>query len=167
MEERISQQRQQNIEIVEQIKQHINNSTAMVIIDYKGLTVAQDTEFRKAFREQNVEYKVLKNTLVRIALNELGYTEFDSALNGTTAVAFAKGDALAAAKVAVDSISKYNAMAVKCGMIDKKFIDADAVQAYAKVPSKPALLSMLLSVLQAPIRGLAVALNRVAEKQNG
>lgn len=163
-EKKLSAIQQGKREIVEDIKEKIKSTNGFVVIDYKGLTVEQDTEFRKNFREQGVEYKVLKNTLVRIALNELGYTQFDEALNGPSAFAFAKQDSLAPSKVATEGIKKYNAMAVKCGMIDQKYVDAETVNKLATVPSKPALLSMLLSVLQAPIRGLAVSLGRIAEK---
>ncbi|HPG92624.1 MAG TPA: 50S ribosomal protein L10, partial [Clostridia bacterium] len=90
---------------------------------------------------------------------------FDEALNGPTAVAFGMTDALAPAKVADESISKFKAMQIKCGMLDKKFVDKTTVEQLAKVPAKPVLLSMLLSVLTAPARGLAVALNRLAEKK--
>ncbi|MCM1043777.1 MAG: 50S ribosomal protein L10 [Corallococcus sp.] len=151
-------------ETVEQLKEKIQNAQSFVIIDYKGLTVAQDTEFRSEFRKNGVEYKVLKNTLFRKALNELGYTEFDEALNGPSAFAFGHEDAIAPAKVACDGIKKYNAMQVKCGMFDKKFADASIVDAMSKVPNKETLLAMLVSVLSAPMRGLAVALNAVAEK---
>ena len=152
-------------EIVAQIKETIENSQSFVIIDYKGLTVAQDTEFRSEFRKNDVEYKVLKNTLVRKALNELGYTEFDEALNGPSAFAFGTSDAIAPAKVAADGVKKYGKMKVKCGMFDKKFADAATCDAMANVPNRETLLAMLVSVLSAPMRGLAVALNAVAEKQ--
>ena len=151
-------------EVVEQIKQTIENSHSFVIIDYKGLTVAQDTEFRSEFRKNDVEYKVLKNTLVRKALNELGYTEFDEALNGPSAFAFGTADAVAPAKVAAEGVKKYNKMKVKCGMFDKKFADAATCEAMSKVPGRETLLAMLVSVLSAPVRGLAVALNAIAEK---
>ena len=152
-------------DIVAQIKQTIENSQSFVIIDYKGLTVAQDTEFRQEFRKNDVEYKVLKNTLVRKALNELGYTEFDEALNGPSAFAFGTSDAIAPAKVAADAVKKYNKMKVKCGMFDKKFADAATCEAMANVPNREVLLAMLVSVMSAPMRGLAVALNAIAEKQ--
>ena len=151
-------------EIVAQIKQIIENSQSFVIIDYKGLTVAQDTEFRAEFRKNGVEYKVLKNTLVRKALNELGYTEFDEALNGPSAFAFGTTDAIAPAKIAAEGVKKYNKMKIKCGMFDKQFADAAACDAMSKVPNRETLLAMLVSVLSAPMRGLAVALNAVAEK---
>ncbi len=165
MSEKISESKVAKRAVVDEIKKSIEESQSFVIIDYKGLTVAQDTEFRKTFREAGVKYQVLKNTLVRLALNELGYKEFDQALNGPTAVAFGLSDSLAPAKIADESIGKYNAMEIKCGMMDKKFIDQNTVKQLAKVPSKPVLLSMLLSVMTAPVRGLAVALNRVAEKK--
>lgn len=151
-------------DVVESIKEQIQNSHSFVIVDYKGLTVAQDTEFRAEFRKNGVEYKVLKNTLFKIALHELGYTEFDEALNGPTAIAFGMEDAVAPAKVASEGIAKYKAMQIKCGMFDGKYADAATVDAMSKVPSKEVLLAMLVSVLSAPMRGLAVALNAIAEK---
>ncbi len=152
-------------EAVEQIKEQIQNSHSFVIINYKGLTVAQDTEFRSEFRKNGVEYKVLKNTLVRKALSELGYTEFDEALNGPSAIAFGMEDAVAPAKVAADGVKKYKTIEIKCGMFDKAFADANIVDAMSKVPNRETLLAMLVSVLSAPMRGLAVALNAIAEKQ--
>ncbi|MBR2371244.1 MAG: 50S ribosomal protein L10 [Clostridia bacterium] len=151
-------------EIVDQIKDKIQRASSFVILDYKGLTVAEDTQLRNEFRKAEVEYRVLKNTLVKIALNELGYNDFDEALNGPTAVAFSYGDAIAPSKVAAQSIKKLNKMSIKCGMLDGKYVDEATVQALSKVPNKETLLAMLLSVLQAPIRGLAVALNEIAKK---
>lgn len=160
----LSPSQQAKREAVEQIKNQINNSQSFVIIDYKGLTVAQDTEFRAEFRKNGVEYKVLKNTLFKKALNELGYTEFDEALNGPSAFAFGMEDAVSPAKVAAESIAKYKAMKIKCGMFDKQYADAATCDAMSKVPSREVLLGMLVSVLSAPMRGLAVALNAIAEK---
>ena len=151
-------------EIVDQIKDKIQRASSFVILDYKGLTVAEDTQLRNEFRKAEVEYRVLKNTLVKIALNELGYNDFDADLNGPTAVAFSYGDAIAPSKVAAQSIKKLNKMSIKCGMLDGKYVDEATVQALSKVPNKETLLAMLLSVLQAPIRGLAVALNEIAKK---
>ena len=161
----ISANQAQKRELVEQIKQTIQDSKSFVILDYKGLTVAQDTEFRAEFRKNAVDYKVLKNTLVRKALNELGYTEFDQALNGPSAFAFGREDALAPAKVSAEGCKNYKTMQIKCGMFDQKYADASLVDAMSKVPNRETLLAMLVSVLSAPMRGLAVALNAVAEKQ--
>lgn len=161
----LSAAQMQKHELVEQIKEKIQNSKSFVILDYKGLTVAQDTEFRAEFRKNGVDYKVLKNTLVKKALNELGYTEFDEALNGPSAFAFGMEDAVAPAKVAAEGCKNYKTMQIKCGMFDQKFADASVVDAMSKVPNRETLLAMLVSVLSAPMRGLAVALNAIAEKQ--
>ncbi len=161
----VSPSQQARIDKTAEIKKMIEESHSFVILDYKGLTVAQDTEFRSEFRKNGVEYKVLKNTLVRKALNELGYTEFDEALNGPSAFAFGTQDAVAPAKVAFDGVKKYNKMQIKCGMFDKKFADTATCEAMSKVPGRETLLAMLVSVLSAPMRGLAVALNAVAEQK--
>ncbi len=161
----VSATQQAKRDLVEQIKEKIQNSHSFVILDYKGLTVAQDTEFRAEFRKNDVDYKVLKNTLVRKALNELGYTEFDEALNGPSAFAFGNSDAVAPAKVAAEGCKKYKTMQIKCGMFDKTFADANTVDAMSKVPNRETLLAMLVSVLSAPMRGMAVALNAIAEQK--
>ena len=165
MEKKLSAAQQAKYEIVEELKEKIQNAHSFVVLDYKGLTVAQDTEFRASFRNENVEYKVLKNTLFKKALNELGYTEFDDALNGPSAFAFGHADAIAPAKLAFDGVKKYNKMQVKCGMFDKKFADAATCEAMSKVPGKEVLLGMLVSVLSAPMRGLAVAVKAVADQK--
>lgn len=157
--------RQAKQEIVAEIKQKIQNCKSFVVLDYKGLTVKADTELRNEFRKTNVDYHVLKNTMLRIALNELGYTEFDKALNGPTAIAFANGEALDSAKISYDNIKKLNKMAIKCGMFEKKFADAETVNQLATVPSRQVLLGMLANVLVSPISGLAIALKGIADKQ--
>lgn len=164
MEKTISPAQIEKRAIVDSLKEKITSCQSFVIIDYKGITVAQDTEFRNEFRKNNVEYKVYKNTLFRMALNELGYNDFDEALNGPSAFAFSSEDALSAAKIACEGKKKYNKIDIKCGMFDKKYADATVVDAMSKVPSRDVLLSMLLSVLTAPVRGLAVSLNAIAEK---
>ena len=151
--------------IIDDLKEKFERCASFVIIDYKGLTVEKDTEFRAEFRKANVEYKVLKNTLVRIALNELGYKDFDAALNGPTAIAISYDDAIAPAKVVSEGIDKYKVMSIKCGMMDKAYVDDKTVQALAKIPGKQVLYGMLANVLNAPIQGLAIALNAGAEKQ--
>ena len=104
-------------QVVEDIKAKINESKSVVLVDYKGLTVAEDTTLRNEFRKANVQYKVLKNTLVRKAFNDLGITSFDADLNGTTAVAFG-ADETAASKVVIDNAKKFNdKISVKTGKI--------------------------------------------------
>lgn len=152
-------------QVVESIKAKITDSKSVLFVDYKGLTVVQDTELRTAFRKNGVEYKVLKNTLVRKAFNELGIHDFDSILNGPTAVAFGK-DETGASKAVVKEIEKLdNKISVKSGYIDGKAVDVAMINQLAKIPSKEELVASLAGALSGIIRGLAVALNAVAEKQ--
>jgi large subunit ribosomal protein L10 len=152
-------------QIVEDIKAKITASKSVVLIDYKGLTVAEDTEFRCNMRKENVEYKVLKNTLLRRAFNELDVTAFDNDLNGPTAVAFCK-DETSGARIAVEMCKNTNdKIAVKSAYVDGAYQDAKAVKALASIPSREVLVAKLAGALSGIVRGLAVALNAVAEKK--
>ena len=151
-------------QVVESIKAKISDSKSVVLVNYKGLTVAEVTELRNEFRKANVEYKVLKNTLVRRAFNELGVDSFDADLNGTTAVAFGS-DETGASKIVIDNAKKYeNKLVAKSAYVNGEYVDQKGVEALASIPSKDALYSMLAGTLSGFVRGLAVALNRVAEK---
>lgn len=163
--EKISEARQQKAAQIEEIKAKIQNCKSMVVVDYKGISVADDTKLRADFRKQDVEYRVLKNRLVQIALNELGIGGFDGHLEGPTAIAFANGDALAAAKIVADTMKSVSSIQVKCGLMDGAYIDAKTVAKLATIPSKEVLLAQLLGMLQSPLSGLARALQQVAEKQ--
>ncbi|HCJ01633.1 MAG TPA: 50S ribosomal protein L10 [Clostridiales bacterium] len=145
--------------LVEELKEKIGAAKSVVIVDYKGLSVFEDTELRKTLREANVEYRVLKNRLMQKAFNELGYSDFDEALNGPTAVAFANGDPVAPAKILLDSADKTKKLTVKCGMVDGTYINVDGVKELATLPPKEVLLAKLLGTLEAPISGLARVLN--------
>ncbi len=149
---------------VEEIKAKISAAQSIVVIDYMGLNVAEDTAFRKDLRNAGVDYQVLKNRLVKRAFNELGYTQFDEALNGPTAVAFSDKDAVAPAKIIVDSIKKLNKMKTKCGMVEGEFLDEKGVKEIASIPSKEILIAKMLGSMQSPITGLAVCLNKIAEQ---
>ena len=151
-------------QVVESIKAKISDSKSVVLVNYKGLTVAEDTELRNEFRKANVEYKVLKNTRIRRAFNELGVDSFDADLNGTTAVAFGS-DETGASKIVIDNAKKYdNKLVAKSAYVNGAYVDKKGVEALASIPSKDALYSMLAGTLSGFVRGLAVALNRVAEK---
>ncbi len=151
-------------QVVEDIKAKISGAKSVVLVNYSGLTVAEDTELRNAFRKANVEYKVLKNTLVRRAFNELGVDSFDADLNGTTAVAFGT-DEVGASKIVVENAKKLeNKISAKSAYVNGEYVDKKGVESLASIPSKDALYSMLAGTLSNFIRGLAVALNRVAEK---
>ena len=160
--EKILQQKQ---EAVAALTEKLKNAAAGVLVDYKGINVADDTKLRKELREAGVEYAVVKNTLLRFAAKEVGYDALDSVLEGTTALALSDGDQVVAAKIltkyAEDSKGKF---VVKAGFVDGGVIDAAKVAELGKLPNREALLSMLCSALQGNLRGLAVALNAIAEK---
>ncbi len=150
--------------VVEDIKAKINESKSVVLVDYKGLTVAEDTAFRNEFRKAGVQYKVLKNTLVRKAFNELGVTSFDNDLNGTTAFAFSSEETTAS-KIVVENAKKFeDKLFVKSAYVNGEYVDKKGVEALASIPSREALYGMVAGTLNNIVRGLAVALNRVAEK---
>lgn len=150
-------------QVVEDIKSRIEKAKSVVLVNYSGLTVAEDTEFRTAFRKAGVDYKVLKNTLVRKAFNELGVTSFDNDLNGPTAIAFGS-DETTSSKLVFEGIKKYNKMAVKSAYVEGSYIDASGVEALSKIPSKEELYAKTAGVLQSIIAGLAIAIKAVAEK---
>lgn len=148
---------------VEDIKAKIQSAKSLVILDYMGLTVAEDTAFRKELRDNGIDYSVLKNRLVKIAFNDLGYHEFDDALNGPTAIAFSATDAIAPAKFVVKNIKSFNKMKTKCGMVEGAFMDEAGLKQIAEIPSKEVLLAKMLGSMQAPISKLAICLNKIAE----
>ena len=149
---------------VEDIKAKISAAKSLVIIDYMGLNVAEDTAFRKQLRDAGVDYQVLKNRLVKRAFDDLGYTQFDEALNGPTAVAFSDTDAVAPAKIIVENIKNLNKMKAKCGLVEGEYMDENGVKAVASIPSREILIAKMLGSMQSPITGLAVCLNKIAEK---
>lgn len=150
-------------EIVNEIKSKIKDAKSIVLVKYKGLTVAQDTEFRNNFRSNDVEYKVYKNRLLKIAFDESGIKFPLNTYDQPTAVAFSK-DALAPARIAMSGVSQYKVIAAPQGWIEGKVIGADEIKAYALIPSKEVLVSQLLGVLLSPIRSLACVLDQAAKK---
>jgi large subunit ribosomal protein L10 len=152
-------------QVVEEIKQNIQNATSMVFVDYRGITVAEDTKLRKECTENNVTYKVYKNRLMVRALNELGYTDFDPTMfEGTTSVAFAS-DEVTAARIMCNTINDIKKMQVKFGYVNGKLANAAEVEALSKIPTKEVLVAMLLGVLQGPVSALARALNEISKKE--
>ena len=157
--------RDQKVAKVAEIKEKLEKASSFVLLDYKGLTVAEDTELRSAFRKSGVTYHVYKNRLVKIALNEMGYNQFDDALNGPTAVAMGSDDIAAPAKIALEKSKVFKKMEVKCGLVDGSFLDQAGCNTLATLPSKEGLISQILGLLQSPVAGLARALAAIAEKQ--
>ena len=151
--------------IVEEIKDKINKAVSLTFVDYRGLSVEEDTKMRAELRKANVEYKVYKNRLLLKALEELGMTGYADILEGTTAVAFGMHDEVSAPKILVDTAEKTKKMQVKGGILNGARIDAKMVETLAKIPSKEVLISKLLYLLQSPVRSVAIALNAIAEKK--
>ncbi|MDD4316842.1 MAG: 50S ribosomal protein L10 [Clostridia bacterium] len=150
---------------VADIKEKLDKAASFVLIDYKGLTVAQDTELRTAFRGSGVVYEVMKNRLLGKALESMGHSQFTEALNGPTAVAMGTSDISAPAKIALDKSKLFKKMAVKCGMVDGTFLDEEGCKTLATLPSREGLISQILGLLQAPVAGLARAIAAIAEQK--
>lgn len=153
-------------QLVVSLTDKLKNATSGVLIDYKGISVADDTALRKEFREAGVEYTVVKNTMLRFASKNAGLDDLDKVLEGTTALAISADDAIAPAKIAAkyaDKIKK--GFEIKSGFMDGIVLEAEKVVELGKLPSKEQLVGQLLSVLTANIRGMAVALNAIAEQK--
>lgn len=158
----LEQKQQTVVELTEKLK----NAAAGVLVDYKGINVADDTALRKEFREAGVEYTVVKNTMLRFAANNVGLSGLDSVLEGTTALAISNDDAVAPAKIVAKYADKIkDGFNIKAGFMDGEVMDAASVVAVGKLPSKEQLIGQLLSVLTGNVRGLAVALNAIAEQK--
>jgi large subunit ribosomal protein L10 len=160
---------------VASLREQLSNAGSVVLTDYRGLTVEQDTNMRAVLREKGVEYKVVKNNILRHAIEGTAYEGFKDYLAGPTAIAMSK-DEVAPAKVLFDFVKKIEALEFKAGAVDGKVIDVKGVEALAKLPSKEELVAKMLGSLNAPIsglvnvlngniRGLVVALNAIAEKK--
>lgn len=164
--------------IVESLVDKLQNSCAGVFVNYSGISVADDTKLRRDLRNAGVDYSVVKNTLVRFAVDRLGYNELDPILNGPTALAVSKDDPVAAAKLLCEYADKKDStMEIKAGFVDGKIISPEEVKALAALPSKEVLVAQVLgtmiapitglaNVLNANIRGLAVALQAIADKKS-
>ena len=146
---------------VAELKEKLSGAKAVVLTNYRGLTVAQDTKFRRKMREAGVEYRVAKNTMTRIAAKDLGLDDLVPHLEGPTALAFSYSDPVAPAKVISDFIreNRLQSVEIKAGAVEGKVIGADGVKALANLPPKEVLIATVLGTMQAPITGLAVALS--------
>lgn len=157
----------QKKEFVGELRDKLMNATSGILVDYIGITVDQDTALRRELREAGVDYRVVKNTMMHLALQDTPYAEMDSVLTGSTALALCgEEDPLAAARVLCKFAEKSKGkFSVKLGYMDGKVVSADEVTALSKLPGREGLLSMLLSALTGNLRGLAVGLNALAEKR--
>ena len=151
--------------VVEALSGKIKESTSVVFVDYKGITVAQDAALRKQFRDAGVEYSVVKNTLLRFAFHNVGMTELDEQLNGTTSLAICADDPVAPARVIAEFAKKLNGkFEIKGGFMDGKVVSMETVNALASIPALPVLQAQVLGTMLAPISALACVLKQIAEK---
>lgn len=145
---------EEKAQVVAEIKEKLQSSSGVVLADYRGLTVSQVTQLRAQLRQAGVEYRVLKNTMVRRAAHEVGIDGLDSYLEGPTAVAFS-ADPVAPAKVLADFAKTSKNFAIKAGVVEGKVIDMAGVKALAELPSREVLLAQVLRGMQAPLTGMA------------
>ncbi len=150
--------RQFKEEMVAEIKGKLEKSSALVLTDYRGLTVAEATDLRRQLRAEGIEFKVLKNTLIRRAANELGYDELEPFLQGPTAIAFGYEDPALPANIIFKFAKSSDKLEIKAGMLSGEVILAADVHNLASLPSKEVLLSQVLSVFQSPLAGITSVL---------
>lgn len=151
--------------VVDEIADKLKASVSTVVVDYRGLNVAEVTELRKQLREAGADFKVYKNSLTRRAAEAAELAGLNEALTGPNAIAFSTEDVVAPAKIINDFAKKHEALEIKAGVIEGNVATAEDIKALAELPSREGLLSMLLSVLQAPIRNLALATKAVADQK--
>lgn len=151
--------------VVKALVEKFESSAAFVIVNYRGLTVAEATDLRKQLRDAGIEMHVVKNTMIRKAAEVAGIEGLNDIFVGPTAIAFSEEEVVAPAKIMVEFAAKVEALVVKGGYMEGKVVPVETIEAVAKLPDRDGLLSMLLSVLQAPIRNTALAFKAVAEKK--
>ena len=151
--------------IVDEIKATIDGAASVVLVDYLGLTVEQDTKLRKNLRAEEITYKVYKNTLIKRAVEGTEFESLSKDLEGPTAIVVSKKDATAPARVIADFAKTASKLELKSGVVEGTYYDLEGIKAIAQIPSREVLLSRLLGSLQSPITNLARVINQVAEQK--
>lgn len=157
----IAQKAQRVSEVAEQFK----NASSVVVVDYLGITVEEATNLRTELRNAGVQFAVVKNSILSRAAKESGLEGMDDVFKGPSAVAFSNEDVVAPAKILADFAKKVEALEIKAGVVEGKVSSKEEIEALAKLPSREGLLSMLLSVLQAPVRNTALVFKAVADQK--
>ena len=154
--------------VVDALTAKMQEATSLVFVDYKGITVAQDTELRKQFREAGVEYSVVKNTLANFAAKNAGY-DFSEVLNGTTAMASTTGDPIAPARIVCEFAkkNKMKTLTIKGGIVEGSVLSAAELNGFGELPSKNALVASVLGTFLAPISSLAFVLDQIRMQKDG
>ena len=153
--------------VIQEISDHIKDAASVVVVDYRGLNVAQDTALRKELREAGVVYKVYKNTMMRFAFKDTDFAQLDDQLEGPNAIAIGKDDATAPARILAKFAKTAPALEIKAGVVEGTYYDTEGMKQIASVPSREELLSKLFGSLQSPITNLARVLNQIAEQGGG
>lgn len=154
-------------EAVAALKTKFDGISNFIFTDYRGLTVAQITEIRAKLRENDTEFKVVKNRFAKIAMKELGFTEVDDFLKGPTAVAAVPQESNSVAKALFDFANGGMPLSVKGGVVDGMLFDAKQIEAFSKLPSRAQLIAMLMGLMKAPVQKLAGTLQAVADQKEG
>ena len=149
--------------VVQEISGLLTNATAAVLVDYRGLTVAQDTALRKELREAGITYKVYKNTMMNFAVKDTQFADLAQHLEGPTALAVTEGDATAPARILAKFAKAAEKLTLKAGVVEGTYFDEAGIMAVANVPGREELLGRLFGSMQSPIANLARVLNQVAE----
>ena len=153
--------------VVDEIKAMLDGAVGAVVVDYRGLTVEQDTKLRKQLRESGVSYKVYKNTLIKRAAEGTEFAALDPHLEGPTALAVSKDDATAPARILAEFAKTAPKLELKASVVEGTYYDQAGTQVIATIPSREVLLGKLLGSIQSPITNLARVLNQIAEKNGG
>ena len=153
--------------IVQEISENIKDAQSVVVVDYRGLTVAEDTQLRKQLREAGVTYKVYKNTLVSRAVEGTQFESLRDVLEGPNAFAISTTDATAPARILANFAKTADKLELKGGVVEGTYYDAKAINVIASIPSREVLLGRLLGSMQSPIANFARVINQIAEKNGG
>ena len=154
-------------QLVTEVAEQFKNASSVVVVDYLGITVEEATNLRAELRKAGVQFAVIKNSILTRAAKEAGLEGMDDIFKGPSAVDFSNDDVVAPAKILADFAKKVEALEIKAGVVEGKVSSKEEIEALAKLPSREGLLSMLLSVLQAPVRNTALAIKAVADQKDG
>lgn len=154
-------------QLVTEVAEQFKNASSVVVVDYLGITVEEATNLRAELRKAGVQFAVVKNSILSRAAKEAGLEGMDDIFKGPSAVAFSNEDVVAPAKILADFAKEVEALEIKAGVVEGKVSSKEEIEALAKLPSREGLLSMLLSVLQAPVRNTALAIKAVADQKDG
>jgi large subunit ribosomal protein L10 len=152
------------IELVGEIAAKLRDAQSSVVVEYRGLTVAEVTNLRRLLRAEGIEFKVYKNSMTQRAADELGYGALTESLTGPNAIAFGS-DAVAPSRILTKFAKKHKKLVVKGGVVEGKVVDTDTIKMLSDLPGREGMIAMLLGCLQSPIRDFAYAVKQIAEKQ--